>query len=201
MPESTMPSCTECGRPATWGSMDGRVRLCEEHAKQHNETLTDALRSTAAMVNFYEREVAASLPGLYTPNYIDIPAAPRRQEVTVNHITITGGTVGVVNTGVVEKINVEISTIESSGNRELAIAAKEFGQAVVDSGDLDADAKRDITEQLEYLLAQVQTPPQERNRGLIRSAIGGIGRLVERAAQLATVWIALSPLILTAVGL
>jgi hypothetical protein len=104
-----------------------------------------------------------------------------------NNIHVENSTVGVINTGDVQTIDSVVSSAKTAGNESLALALKNFTEAVLDSGDLQQDQKNDVIGQLAFLSQQAIAKTKQAP-SVIRSIVSGIERTVNGAASLVTLW-------------
>lgn len=114
-------------------------------------------------------------------------------------IHLRDSTVGVLNTGEinnVQSISVNVSSIAEAGHAEMAKALKELTEAVAGSGELSADDRSYVLENLEELSNQAALPQNERAKsGIIKSVAAGVGGSLSAAGGLAEVWSTWGPVI------
>jgi hypothetical protein len=109
-------------------------------------------------------------------------ASAMRGAVTQNNITISNSSVGVVNTGDLAKINAVITLTEGSDAAELGTAIRQLTQAVLDSGEIAADTKRELVSLVSSLSEQVTT---KRSKSVMGSILKGIE---ERVRPINAIW-------------
>ena len=124
--------------------------------------------------------------------------------MTFNHINITDSTVGVVNTGTIERLgrlDVSIGMFQGKGQTELAAELKQFSEIVVKDPELSIGSKDAIAEHLEYLVSQAQLDEKDRRKPMAKSVMQGMAGLIQASAAAVTIWDKLGPLLAAAIGL
>ena len=135
-----------------------------------------------------ERQVR--LPGLL-PRYPARRPAPVVQQtgpINFQHIRVEKSTIGAINTGTIQQLDVAIGQAEGAGAGALAGAVKTLAEAFMQSKELDDARKNEALEQLTLLTEQVRLPAQQRKPGLIRAALGALKDTATTAAGLLSVW-------------
>jgi hypothetical protein len=165
-----MAQCSQCGRPAIV-AFSGHD-LCIEHYRMLQETYQAQLRMAAANLNYAtaQIEAAVGMPGLL-PRY-QIPSSP--SNLTLTNITVSGGNVGVINTGTIQRLDSSITVMREHGNDDLARAIKELTNAVIASQEVSDAAKNEIIQQLDFLADQVMSDAGSRPMGVIKSVLAGM---------------------------
>ncbi len=126
--------CHQCGRPAVV-LMNGKVPFCIDcypkilQAKQIEQTMI------AETMNFVlgQMEAVAGLPGVLPRYEISQPAVVTGP-VTLHNIQVDHSTVGSINTGEIQKLDVAVSCVRDGGNEALAQALQILAQATIDRG-------------------------------------------------------------------
>ncbi|OIJ63647.1 hypothetical protein [Streptomyces mangrovisoli] len=108
----------------------------------------------------------------------------------MSHVSISGGTfIGGQFATQIENINSTIAGVVQQGSPQLAEALQVLRQAVQDQGGLGDDERADLLDNVGYLAQAAQTPPERRNRGLVRSVLAALtvaassGEEVRRAME------------------
>lgn len=96
-----------------------------------------------------------------------------------NHIRIENSQIGIVNTGVIHRIESAIGALQSTGDGQLAIAFKQVTEAVSNAPDVDQAKKAEILEQLSALSEEAAKPKAERRLGLVRGILETVKTGVE----------------------
>ena len=81
------------------------------------------------------------------------------------------------------------------GKDDLASELQSLTQVLLDNQELDQSTRKEVAEQLEFLVAQIQAKPENRTVGLAKSALSGIRDLLAPATTLIVIWNKLEPLI------
>ena len=191
-----MAQCSQCGRPAIVNLLGHD--LCVEHYRMMQKILRGQFRMEAANLNYTREQIEAAggMPGLL-PKY-QIPSSP--SNLTLTNITVSGGNVGVINTGTVQRLDSSITVMRERGNDDLARAIKELTNAVIASQQVNDSAKNEILEQLDFLADQVMSEAGTRRTGTIKSILAGMKDTLSVAANLVVLWDRLGPLLRGAFG-
>ena len=107
--------------------------------------------------------------------------------VTLNTITIDRSVVGTVNTGYINQLELEMSSI-SQVNQDGADKIKGFAEAVLKEKKLDKAKKEQIIQQLNFLVEQLNVPTTGRNMAVLGSVASTIFGLINFSASLLTLW-------------
>ncbi|WP_378741861.1 hypothetical protein [Nocardia brasiliensis] len=129
----------------------------------------DALRRAyLALGLIYLEEVEERMP-----NYAD--ESGRTSQGPQVRMTFTGGTfLGSQFAAQVANIDSTIAgAIQQSGS-EVADAIKALEKAVLATEGIDDDHRQELLDNVEYLAEAAQTPPEERKRGMVRSALAAL---------------------------
>lgn len=122
---------------------------------------------------------------------LGIAASPN---VTTIHI---GGDVGSINTGVIYgSVHSKISKLVEGNQSEVIKAFSQLLDAINNS-TADPSVKQDRMQNIEFLVEQYQLPAEQRKTSLVSAVITSLSI----AADIATVWTPVAPLILKAFGL
>lgn len=107
-------------------------------------------------------------------------------------VNISGGTFGVTNFGTmdhIKSISVNIGTLESSGNHDIAQGLKELTEAFNAYEELENQQKEEALQLLDTLSSQAATPPEKRlPSGVIKATVTSFGAIASGAGGLAKVW-------------
>lgn len=195
--------CSQCSRPAVF-QMGGHY-LCADHAAlvaNVQSSQNDTIRLMMAMMNDAENSIEASF-GLAPRRPMQIPPRQivRAQHTTVNdnRVHIDRSTVGVVNTGAIGTLNASVSLIQQS-DPEVAEQIKTLIETVSRSQELEQEARKEIIEQVSYLLGQMSVPSAQRNPSVLKTIFGSIGTTLSTSADLYTLWEALHPVLVRLLG-
>lgn len=195
-----MAKCSQCGKLAALKYDD--LNLCVEHYLMMEQAKYLQLSMMAAYQNMLADELDAGAGYLIRHARIQIPRPPFiGNKLTLNNINISGSTVGSINFGTIKNLDASITVMQSHGEKELAAAITELTQAVVDSKELDDVNRKEIAEQLEFLVAQATAEPQNRSTGLVKSILAGIRDPISVSAGLLAIWDKVEPLFHAAFGI
>jgi hypothetical protein len=191
--------CDQCGKPAI-GPVE-KVNVCIDCYSRWQAANLEKVRLLMTLQNqtMDEMDWMLGLPRS-GPRYTipaPSPVIASRGPMTFHNISVSNSVVGAINTGNVQRIDVNIDNIRQrgAGGEKLAEDLKQFTQAIVDDKQLPEQEKRDAIEQMAFVTDQVQTKPAERNRGVISAVLSGINTAVSASNGLVTLWQHLHPML------
>ncbi len=123
--------------------------------------------------------------------FVQIAHAPS----SINNIRADRSTVGAINTGEVDKIDVCITTLEQVGNKDLSEALKTLSQAILGASELPNETKSQTLEQVSYLSEQAAAATNDRKPGMIKAACAALTQVATTTTALATAWKAAEPIL------
>jgi len=182
--------CVQCGKPGVAGiEVPGGqgYNLCFEHLQQHEDMRLRKIEMYGALADKYADDIADAVGMPRTPRPLRIPAA----RVNVQQINIHGNNLGIVNTGTVQTIANNVTTINQV-DPALAASLQQLAEGILTSGVLTDDEKRDAAELLNDVVAEA-TRAEKQPRVVMQSITNALGQVLARAAQLATLWKAIEP--------
>jgi hypothetical protein len=198
--------CDQCGKPAII-NYAGRIPLCADcyyKVAQANfmeqQTIHNKLSWAASNLNFLEQELYVGHGGLLPLKQIQIPQPPSSSSYSFNQIRVSKSNVGVINTGILYNLDTSIQVMQNSGDKELADAVRELTQAVLDS-EIDDELKREISEQLEFLVTEALASKDKQRKSLIKTVIDKVSQSIATVGALLTIWSKLEPLLRAHFGL
>lgn len=129
-------------------------------------------------------------------NKIDLIQEELRLKIVPHNGTIinVGGDIAVINTGIVYgSIHGQIENMKETSNADIAELFDKLLGAIKDS-KICEEEKLEQMQNVELLVAQYETPPEKRNRGLISASMN----FLSIAANLTTLWVQFGPTIIDA---
>lgn len=108
-----------------------------------------------------------------------------------------------------QKIEVALHQLNEAGNEHLKEALLQMTNAVLEARrELPNAVSEELLEQLAFVSTQATTTPVQRQRGLVRGALAGIGELVggvktsaESVSAVVAAWTTAEPVLRAALGL
>lgn len=162
-----------------------------EEMRHQEQVLQSAER--ANMLNFIlERAEGMSVgpPGFL--GRMPVPALPTvKRNIILNNINIDRSTIGVLNTGQmqgIEKIDANISRLGKTKQPDSAEAFRALTEAIVVSGEISAETRSELVEQLQELSSQALLSPDQRKTGVIRPVVDALSSSLNTVSALATIW-------------
>jgi len=193
--------CCQCDKPAII-KYDDKIPLCADcyhKVAQANfmeqQTEHNKLSWLASNRNFIQQELYAASGGLLPLKQMVIPQAPSAgSSYTFSQIQVSDSNVGVINPGTLFTLNTSIEVMQNRGDREIANAVKELTQAVLDDKQITNDLKKEIAEQLEFLVAEAIADKEKHRVGVIKGVMAQISKAISTSAALLTIWDKVAPL-------
>ncbi|MCL2417176.1 MAG: hypothetical protein FWD02_04490 [Bacteroidales bacterium] len=105
-----------------------------------------------------------------------------------NNIT-NSGTIGVLNTGNVNKIENSISQLQQSGANDIAESIEKIKNAVLLSEELNEQIKEEVFVRLIEISEQANLPKEKRKgKSILKDIFNGISATLNTVGDLATIW-------------
>jgi len=189
-----MPSCSQCGKPAII-SVDNNP-LCVDCYLKFQQAMQIQDTMYVKEMNYLTDMMEATV-GLYgvLPKYKVRQPVVYQGPLTFHNIKVDQSVIGSINTGEVQRIDVAMSHIKTSGNEEFVKALKEFTEAVITETKLDAELKNQIIEQISFLTSQSALPKEKRKSGIIKAVLPAVKNMVSTMVALSSLWDKLQPLL------
>ena len=182
-----MPSCSQCGKPAIVSV--GNNPLCVDCYLKFQQAIQIQNTMLVQEMN-YLTDMMETTVGLYgiLPRYKVPQPMVHQGPLTFHNIKVDQSVVGSINTGEVQRIDVAMSHIKTSGNEELVKALKEFTEAVIAETKLDAELKNQIIEQISFLASQSALPKEKRKIGIVKAVLLAVKNTVSTMVMLSSLW-------------
>ena len=187
--------CSQCGqRGAVF--MIGNEPVCIpcEHTFQQSQWMKFA--QNAAMLNMLDQEMVSIVGMPHLSNQIEIPRAPVPPLYYNNHsVTVNGGTVGAINMGTANDIQVSLEAITQNGDLGVADKLADLTNAVLNAEEADAATKNELLDQIAFITQQASTKPGERKPGTIKAMVSAVQEGAGAITSAAGAWQAVEPLL------
>jgi hypothetical protein len=198
--------CHLCGKPAL-GAISGlngaQLPICAEHyiglqsvENERHRNLSDQLRYNMAMMNLASDEMNA-ITGIAVGGRVVIPEPTPASSHTA--ISVTGSTVGVINTAAVGQITANLGTMAQ--NVPAKAAMSEITAAVLSDPSLSDTAKKGLLDQLAVVAVEAAEVPEKRKAAVVSPMLAAIGQGAGTVTALATAWKAVEPILRAHFGL
>jgi Zn-dependent M16 (insulinase) family peptidase len=187
--------CQQCNRPAFF--RQGGVPLCIECSHKLQSILNSQFIQNAAMMNqaLDQMDFVTGIPSMGGRIPVESLARAMQKAHVYNNISVTNSQVGVINTGDLAKIDAAITMTEGSDADSVGQQLKALTQAIIDSNQLTADAKKELVELIQSLSEQIVgnrkqsvsmaliKSIEERAKGInaISQLVGGLISAISRA--------------------
>lgn len=191
------PTCGQCGKPAVVALSD--VQLCVNCYHRLEVARTLSFRLNAISLNHAAEELDQVAPyGHRTPR-MQVPDIPRGPFV-LNNIRVDNSVVGVINTGNVESIDVNISYLKTAGSEKLSEAIRCLAEAIANERSISTHDKDLLLDQVAFLSEQATSSAQDRRPGLIKAAFKSINEAASTVTNVQAVWDLAGPLLRSVFG-
>jgi hypothetical protein len=195
MTESPTPShCGQCGKPAI--VLLNEHPLCVDCHYKLEQTYWMKFAKAATMANMADRDMVliTGIPHLSNQIYIPPPPIP---PIHYNNqtVTVTGGTVGAINFGNVNDIQVNLQALTQNGEVGIADAMANLTNAILNAKDVPEAQKNELLEQVAFLTAQASVLPAERKPGMIKTIVSAVKDGAGAISSVAGAWGAVEPLL------
>ena len=189
--------CYQCDKRAIWkNEIDGGTfALCLDCQLKFTQIQDIKLAECERQMNYWNDEIAHS---------VGMPPQgarfPERRPIyigagTMNNINISNSTVGVVNTGITQDIDIAITTLNKGGQKDLALAIQNLSNAILSSNDITDIQRNEIIESLSVITEESTKPEQERRKSVLLNTMSVIERSINGISSLVTLYEPLKHLI------
>lgn len=191
--------CHNCSKPALFlVGPESNIPLCLDCTARFREMQVEAVDTSARAINYLTSmmEARVGLPGVF-PRYPTRQPRPLVQgaKVTLHHINVHGGNIGVLNTGHIGSIDTAIGSIVEGGEAEGAKALAEFSGRLVALAEVDATTKNRVLELLSVIAAEATQPAQRRRSAAMRPILAELSTITSGIADLAQLYMQYAPAI------
>jgi hypothetical protein len=124
-----------------------------------------------------------------------IPVLVSGGTINNNHIAINNSQIGVLNTGNIQNLNQTIDSLYSASETQLAENVKKFSEAILNEQKLTKVQQNEVLESLDVITKELFQKPENRRNTVAKTLMNGISSLMGFAANSATVWQVLYPLL------
>lgn len=184
--------CSQCQRPAIVKL--NNIPLCVEHYVMLQRANAEQQRILAALMN-YEMDSIDEIFGIPSYARIRMPQpVVNTGNTTVNQLNIDRSIIGVLNTGTIQNLNATISAIQSV-DPTLTNELKKFVEVVSKNTELSQELRKEIIEQLSFLVSQVFAKKEKRNISVIKAVFSYIGTILSSVNSLLGLWDKLKPML------
>jgi len=190
--------CHQCGKPAMFSVGKEEVPLCLDCNLKFTQIAQMHIEANERMLN-YLSDQADCIIGLPVSG----PRFPQRKAihiggVNLNNIKIDNSTIGVLNTGNIESVDVSVTSLQQNGNNQLANAIKEITNAVVASNELQAETKNQLIEMLSIISSEATAPAERQRKSVVKVLIDRFKDILSISVQLTQLWNTWGPIIVGA---
>jgi len=197
-PEPRFDGCSQCSRAAVAAVND--IALCVNCYHQFQVARTLDLRAHAMFYNLAAEQMDYTVGFGPTTPKMQVPDIPRGP-VILNNIKVSDSVVGSINTGTVEKIDVNITYLKKTGSDALSAGLKRLTEAIANDTSLPEDDKDRMLDQVSFISEQAVGAAKDRRPGMLRAAFESLNHNAPLISAVADAWTAVGPLIKSAFGI
>jgi len=185
--------CAHCDDPATIKvtEPDGReYGLCFLHNSWDELQLANEFARDAATFNLVAGTINRQYSGLLSPiPELQVPL-PRLsiKNLNVGNVHVENSHVGIINTGMISRVESAIGNLHQSGNAAIAGALAELIEATKAASDLNLEQRNATVEHLGVLADEAQQSVERRRLATVRFALGELATYASGAASLSSLW-------------
>lgn len=185
--------CSQCEKTAIYNL--NNIPLCLNCLERVKAIQQQELENNMQLANIAAAHLDMALPfGMKTPRF----TIPKRVQVNgpkMTNINISGGNIGVVNTGTVQRIDASINTIKSEGNAEVAHAIAELTEAIASLEKISDEDRSKALELLSAVADEAEQPVNKRRSAVLKPILEGLATVLQTGAATADLWTKFGPII------
>ena len=193
-------NCHHCGKPAMWeiGPPGRKILLCLECNLKNQQAAALVSDGYERALNYLHEQMEYTVGLSTTP-----PRFPPRQlppivqggNVTLNNITVTDSTIGLLNTGNLEMVDSAITVLKSNPQtKDVADAISKLATAIANA-DLPKEKKSEAIEILNTIATEATAPESKRKSSVVRRLMTALPTLIQTSASAIEVWNTAAPIL------
>lgn len=190
-----MSRCHQCSNSAMVevGPSTRRIALCLGCWQRLQQTViaTDQMYQRQIDMLMEQAEMITGIsirPPRPAPTIVQGP-------VTHHNIRIDRSVVGAVNTGHVQSLNVSLDRISQVTDGELSKKMTQFTESVLSDPTLTPQNKKDVVEQLAFVMEEARKPAGDRKKSIVLSTLKNVATTVGAIKGLKDLWSMVEPAI------
>ncbi len=111
----------------------------------------------------------------------------------MDNIDVNSLTIGALNAGNIQSVDVSITNLKQSGNDQLANALVILTDSVIASGDLQNRVKDELIEILSFISSEATAPPERQRKAIAKSVIKKFEDTINVSANISQLWTTWGP--------
>src|SRR3989339_1797615 len=163
--------CYQCGKPAMFLVSDKDIPLCLDCNLKLVQTTTLQNEMLERQINYHSDLIDYTIGLPPSGPRFPVKRTVNLGGVSLHNIKVDNSTVGVINTGNIETVDVAVSALHSEGKKEFAEALNQLATAVIKSTELQDAAKNQIIELLSLIAAEATAPKERQRKGAMKALI------------------------------
>lgn len=189
--------CYQCGNNSMFlvGPEGQQVPLCLNCHLKYVQLLDKQNEMLERVVNYQtaNMETIAGVPAF-------LPRYPERKviktgDITLNNIKIDNSTIGVLNTGNIETIDMAVTSLRQTGNEEISKGITELSEAIIRNNEINDETKNQVIEILSVIATEATAPTEKRRKSIIKPLINELSTLISGISSLSQLWRNIQPII------
>jgi len=188
--------CHQCDNNAMFEFGPQKIPLCLQCNALMQQTIERNVQMLREEMNFSMDSINSMFGVNVGARYpTKMPVLVSGGTINNNHIAINNSQIGVLNTGNIDNLNQTIDSLYSASQAELAENVKKFSEAILSENKLTKEQQGEILESLDVVTKELFQKPENRRNTVAKTLMNGISGLMGFAANSATVWQVLYPLL------
>ena len=180
--------CYQCGKPAMFLVSDKDIPLCLDCNLKLVQTTTLQNEMLERQINYHSDLIDYTIGLPPSGPRFPVKKTVNLGGVSLHNIKVDNSTVGVINTGNIETVDVAVSALHSEGKKEFAEALNQLATAVIKSTELQDAAKNQIIELLSLIAAEATAPKERQRKGAMKALIAQLKDFLSISATMTQLW-------------
>lgn len=189
--------CYQCDKKAMFlvGNDDKQVPLCLDCRLKFVQMLSKQNEMLEREINYLTASME-SIVGL--PPFL--PRFPEKiiiqeGDITLNNIKIDKSTIGVLNTGNIESIDMAVTCLHQGGNDKIGKAILELSEAILKQNEINDGLRNQLMELISAIATEATAPKKSQRKTILRPLIGELSTLIRGITVLNQIWQKVQPII------
>lgn len=188
--------CYQCNNLAMYmvGPEGQQVPLCLECNLKYVQIISTQNEFNMKMINYLSEsmEVTAGLSSF-------LPRFPEKKiintgEIILNNIKIDNSTIGMINTGNIQSIDMAVTNLNQIGDDKIASALKELSETILKNDEINSEIKNQLIELLSAIALEATMPKEKFRKAIFKPLIVELSTILGGIASLSQLWDKLKPI-------
>ena len=162
--------------------------LCLDCGLRYQSEMRNRMNELRKLANYHSAQIDM-VTGIQSPKYqVSQPTILQLGYTTLNNISITNSTIGVVYTGSIQQLDVAVGELNEVGRSEIATALKLLTESIVNNTELDEEERNEKLETLALVGSEATLPEVNRRKAPIRALFVDLATWASGVASMAQLW-------------